>query len=147
MKQGMSFRLCSSFAHLRIVVYSNNNLLIVTTGSDTEETKLGITLHSAILYELYYIFQRAVQKQEFVWKWRWSLHHIPMFCGGVFHVCLCSERLLTGRSTNHPEVLILLLSDYRIFTSSTFFESWQHNGLGQCQIIICMLASLEEAVL
>lgn len=73
-------------------------------------------------------------------KWRWSWKRNFMFCGRSFHVSHCSERLLAGGSTNCPEPHALPLSDYRIFTSLFFFESWQHNGPGQCQIIICTLA-------
>lgn len=73
-------------------------------------------------------------------KWRWSWKGNFVFCGRSFLVSYCSERLLTGSSTNCPEPHALPLSDYRIFTSLFFFESWQHNGPGQCQIIICTLA-------
>lgn len=73
-------------------------------------------------------------------KWRWSWKGNFMFCGRSFLVSYCSERLLAGSSTNCPEPHALPLSDYRIFTSLFFFESWQHNGPGQCQIIICTLA-------
>lgn len=62
-----------------------------------------------------------------------------MFSERSFHVSYCSERLLADSSTNCPEPHALPLSDYRIFTSLFYFESWQHNSPGQCQIIICTL--------
>lgn len=72
-------------------------------------------------------------------KWRWSWKRNFMFSERSFHVSYCSERLLADSSTNCPEPHALPLSDYRIFTSLFFFESWQHNSPGQCQIIICTL--------
>lgn len=84
-------------------------------------------------------------EQGLAHKERWSLHRSLVFRWRDFHVCHCSEWLLADCGTNRPEVFTLLLSDYRIFTSTIFFESWQHNGPGQCQIIICILAGGEGA--
>lgn len=72
-------------------------------------------------------------------KWRWGWKRNFMFSEISFYVSYCSERLLADSSTNCPEPHALPLSDYRIFTSPFFFESWQHNSPGQCQIIICTL--------
>lgn len=72
-------------------------------------------------------------------KWRWSWKRNFMFSERSFRVSYCSERLLADSSTNCPEPHALPLSDYRIFTSLFFFESWQRNSPGQCQIIICTL--------